>query len=357
MKLYLKKEFFSEKEILLLEHENFKATAFKYSTGVEALKVENEKGYFIILPYQGQQIWRAGFLGRELVMKTKFSEPVPTKEYLKTYGGFLLHCGFCAFGCPQADDNHPQHGETPNGDFKDAYIEINDDYIAVGGKYDYDVSFTKNYTFTPECRLYKDDTVLKVNINLENRRADPMEYMYLCHINFRPIDGAKLIYSANDKNFKVYKSIGANVPKERAEKLKAYMDAVEKNPGLHHDVGGDSQIYNPEICFGINDYKGDENNRAYTLQYAGDGASYVSHPVDILPYGIRWISRTGDEDSMGMVLPATGEHLGYSHAKRNGQVKILGGYETLNFTIEAGWISKECADLIKEKIEKIKEEA
>lgn len=347
MRINLKKSFFSEKEFVIAEENGMKAVLFRYQTGVEAIRVENEKGYFIILPYQGQQIWRANFLGKELVMKTKFSEPVPTTEYLKTYGGFLLHCGFNAFGVPQKDDNHPQHGETPNGEFKTAYIDITEDYIAVGGSYFYDVSFTKNYTFTPECRLYKNDTVLKININLENRRNSPMEYMYLCHINFRPIDGAELIYSADYNNIKIFK------PENPEEKLRTYMEKVEKNPEIHHKVGAEGQVYNPEICFGINGYKGDENNTAYTLQYTENGASYVSHPVDILPVGIRWISRTGDEDSMGMVLPATAEHLGYMNAKRNGQIKILEPLGKLSFTIEAGWLEKTDADKVKEKIEEI----
>lgn len=355
MRINLQKEFFKEKEYELVSNGSMRAVAFRYSTGVEALRVENTRGYFIILPFQGQQIWRACFDGRDLVMKTKFDEPVPTEEYLKTYGGFLLHCGLCAFGVPQEGDNHPLHGETPNAPYRKAYIECGDNYIAVGGSVEYNVSFTRNYIFSPECRLYDGDTVLKITAEIENRRAEPMEYMYLCHINFRPIDGARLIYSADyDKDsIKVFKRIGDNVPKQQANELMAYMDAVQENPSLHHTVGGTGQIYNPEICFAIK-YKGDEQNRAYTLQYDEDGACYVSHPTDVLPLGIRWIARTGDEDSMGMVLPATGEHLGYSNAKQKGQVKILPPNGKISFMIEAGYLEKERADKIKDKIEKIK---
>lgn len=352
VRITLQKEFFKEKEYELLSNGSMKVTAFCYSTGVEALKVENKRGYFIILPFQGQQIWRACFDGHDLVMKTKFDEPVPTTDYLKTYGGFLLHCGVCAFGVPQADDNHPLHGETPNVPYRKAYIDCGENYIAVGGNFDYDVSFTKNYTFSPECRLYEDDTVLKVFVELENRRTEPMEYMYLCHINFRPINGAELIYTADyDKeHIKVFKRIGDNVPPEQAKALRAYMDAVQENPSLHHKVGAEGQLYDPEICFAIR-YKGDEEGRAYTMQYTENGACYVSHPTDILPTGIRWIARTGDEDSMGMVLPATGEHLGYQNAKRRGEVKILPGNAKLRFMIEAGYLEKERADERKKTIE------
>ena len=341
MRIHIKKEFFTDREFVFFEDGQRKVTFFRYSTGVEAVKVENSKGYFIILPFQGQQIWRASFLGHDLVMRTKREEPIPTLEYLKTYGGFLLHCGISAFGSPGEGDKHPQHGETPNIPYQNAYIDCESDYIAVGGYLDYDISFVRNYTFHPECRLYDDDTVLKLHVELENRRRSPMEYMYLCHINFRPFDGARLMYSApyDKEHVKIHKIVSPDLPEEHAHALSAYMDAVEENPSLHHAIGAPGQIYDPEICFTIR-YEGDEENRAYTLQRTDDGACYVSHPVDILPYGIRWMSRTGDEDSCGMVLPATAEHFGYSYAKKNGQIKVLGGYETLQFVMEAGYLDE-----------------
>jgi len=351
MRIFLKKEFFTDKEFVFLQNGQFKVSFFKYSTGVEAIRVENSKGYFIILPFQGQQIWRAGFLGKELVMKTKFEEPVPTLEYLKTYGAFLLHCGIRAFGVPGKEDTHVQHGEIPNAPYQNAFIECTEDYVAVGGSLDYDISFTCNYTFRPECRLYQDDTVLKIHVQLENRRHTPMEYMYLCHINFRPVDGARLMYSADydGEHIKVHKVVGANMPKEDADRLLDYMNSVQEKPSLHHEIGGEGQCYNPEICFTIM-YQGDEDNRAYTLQADEEGACYVSHPVDVLPYAIRWMSRTGDEDSCGMVLPATAEHFGYTYAKNHGQIKVLGALETLDFDMEAGYLEQERArKLIQEK--------
>ena len=351
MRIYLKKSLFEEKEYLLLDNNGMRVVAFKYSTGVEALRVENEKGYFIILPFQGQQIWRAHFCGKDLVMKTKFSEPVPTLEYLKTYGGFLLHCGINNTGSPAPDEKpYPQHGEIPNAEYKTAYIDVEDDYISVGGELTYDVSFIKSYTFSPECRLYRNDSVLKVRVTLENRRHYPMEYMYLCHINYRPIDNAELIYSAN--SVKAVRGDYSALPEEQREKLLDYIGRVEKDYTIHHKVGAEGQVYDPELCFLI-DYKSDENDRTYTLQYAEDGACYVSHDTKILPVGVRWISRTLDEDSMGMILPSTSEHLGYKNAKEKGQVKILGPMEKVEFFIEAGWLSKNEADEVKEKIKKL----
>ena len=129
-----------------------------------------------------------------------------------------------------------------------------------------------------------------------------------------------------------YKNKFSNLVK-MAKEVKVKMPTFKtssliENPEIMNNVGAEGQSYDPEICFRLK-YKGDENNRAYTMQYTNDGAEFVNHPVDALPDAIRWISRTLNEDSMGMVLPCTAEHLGYTHAKNNGQIKILPPNETL----------------------------
>lgn len=358
MRINIVKNMFSDRELTLLEYNKMRVIAFKYSTGVEALKVENEKGYFIILPFQGQQIWRANFCGIDLQMKTTFKEPVPTKEYLETYGGFLLHCGINAFGVPSAKDSHPQHGEIPNACYDNAYIECgcdeNGDYVSVGGKLLFNKSFVKSYCFSPNCKLYSDGTVLNINVEIENMRSYPMEYMYLCHINFRPIDGAELVYSVpyDNKHIKIYDSVGDDIEEPRRTQLIEYMNVLEKDPSVMNKVGGEEQTYDPEICFRLR-YLGDSNKRAYTMQCMNEGAFYVSHPIDALPDAIRWISRTKHEDSMGMVLPCTAEHLGYTHAKDNGQIKVLPPNGKISFNIEAGYINKIKEEEVKKKINEI----
>lgn len=318
MRIYLKKEFFGDREFVLIKNGKMRVTAFRYSTGVEALKVENTKGYFIILPFKGQQIWRLHFCGKDLHMKTMMEEPQQSMEYLETYGAFLLHCGVTGMGKPGKDDTHAQHGELPNADYKMAYVECDEDYIEIGGKYDYDKSFVRNYSFSPACRLYEDASVLQIRVTLENRRNKPMEYMYLCHINFRPFDGAEIVDSSDYKE--------------------------------EYKVGeGDQSIYEPEACFSVA-YKSDENHRAYTLQCTENGACYVNHPADVLPYGVRWISRTGNEDSMGMVLPATAEPNGYTYAKKHGQIKSIDGNGRLEFWIETGYIESKDLEFLRQKI-------
>lgn len=349
MKINLEKSFFSETKKDFISYGNFKINAFKYKSGIEALEVENSKCSFIFTPFKGQQIWHFKVDGKEISMQTTVKEPQNTMVYLENYGGFLYHCGVISFGAPDAA--HPHHGEIPNAEYDSAYISCGEDengkYICLGGELNHNTAFVRKYKFMPEIKLYENSSVFKINVCLENMRSYPMEYMYLCHINFRPFDGAELIYSAkqDSNHIKVYKSNGS-------KQLMEYMDRLEKDPKIMNTVGDMGQCYDPEICFGIK-YETDENNRAYTMQYTPSGACFVSHPADILSNGVRWISRTNNEDAMGMILPATAEHIGYENAKNNGQLKILEANETLEFYIEAGYVDKDEADKIKEKINNI----
>ncbi len=354
MRINLKKTFFGDREFVIAETEKMKATAFRYSTGIEALKIENSKGYIIVLPFRGQQIWRANFLGRELVMKTSFSEPTTSDIYLQTYGGFLLHCGATAMGGPGEGDTHPQHGELPNIDYNSAYLECGEDYMALGGCVEYNVSFVKHYAFSPVCRLDADSTVIKVDAVLENKRHRPMEYMYLCHINFNTLEHSELMYSADYKNVTVHKGAWADTPEKQAEKLLEFQDKLEKNPELHHKTGVEGETYDPEITFTIKDYRADENGWGHTIQYSSEGAYYAAHRIDTMPYVIRWIARSEDEDATAMALPATAEHFGYNYAKEHNQMKILEPMESVKFSVEVGWLNKEEADKMKDKIEELK---
>jgi len=358
-KFFINPSMFEEKEKLILDNGAMKAYAFKYSTGVCAIRVENEKGYFILLPYQGQQIWRAKFLGKSLAMKSMFAEPIATTVFLESYGPFYMHCGVRAMGVCGPEDTHQPHGELPVAEYKNAWLISGEDekgaYIAVSGEYIGKKAFNYNYRFVPQCRLYAGETVLHVSVHLENLRTKPMTYMYLGHANFRPVDGSELCYSAkyDSDHIKVHKIIGADVPKEIAEPLADYMDKLEKDPALHHKIGAPHQYYDPEICFTVY-YEGDENGMAHTMQRMPDGmAFYVTHPVEALPIGIRWMAKTGDEESLGMVLPATAEHLGFTHAKNNGQLKTLAAGAELNFDITLGLLDAAEAEAVAQKIEKI----
>ena len=125
--LHLSPVFFAERERVLVEHGALTASAFRYDSGVAALRLKNELGELVMLPFQGQQIWSATFGGRDLTMKSMFSQPTATRSYLENYGGFLLHCGATAMGVPAGADTHPLHGELPNAPYQKAWLVAGED--------------------------------------------------------------------------------------------------------------------------------------------------------------------------------------------------------------------------------------
>jgi hypothetical protein len=181
MNLY--KSLFSEKEKAVLQYNKLTASVYLFPSGVHGLRISNSKGELVILPFQGQQIWSARFCGKDLAMKSTIAYPLPTTEFFKTYGGFLLHCGATGMGNPSENDNHPIHGELPNIPYEQAYIGFGEDerghYMVAGGKTEYNIAFGTHYSAEPEIKLYEDSTVAEVSMKLTNLRSQPMEYMYL----------------------------------------------------------------------------------------------------------------------------------------------------------------------------------
>ncbi len=62
----------------------------------------------------------------------------------------------------------------------------------------------------------------------------------------------------------------------------------------------------------------------HVQQRRPDGTGdFVSHLPRELPYAVRWLTRTPDQDALGLILPATGSPDGRAAAKRNGQFALI----------------------------------
>ena len=266
--LHLTPAFFSERERVLVEHGPLTASAFRYDSGVAALRLKNELGELVMLPFQGQQIWSATFGGRDLTMKSMFSQPTATRSYLENYGGFLLHCGATAMGVPTGADTHPLHGELPNAPYQKAWLVAGEDergaYLALSGEYEHTVAFNDHYVARPEVRLYAGSSVFSVSISITNLKNTPMNLMYLAHINFRPVDNGRLIYSApcTPEHARVRRSIPSHVhpPAGYAE----FLDELAEHPEKHNVLTPDL-AFDPEVVFFL-DYLADPAGWAHSLQ-------------------------------------------------------------------------------------------
>jgi hypothetical protein len=313
----------------------------------------------VILPYMGMQIWCAKFCDKNLTMKSIFEEPLATTKYGDNYGAFLLHCGLTNLGCAAEGEDYPLHGELPFACYQEAYVGVGRDtageYLGIGGTYQYKNSQEYNYAYKPELRLYRDKSVAEMHITIENRRTvNPLNYMFMCHINWLAVEGSRIIYSApKDKDhITVYPTI-LGEESERARAIAAYGEKLAANPTLGDVLDSKTQVYDPEMCINYT-YKADEQGWAHAMQVRPDGdACYVTFRTAELPYALRWVCRTGDEDGLGIALPSTGNHLGTRHQKEHYLYNTLPpqGIGTLRFNF--GYLPKEEAEKMERKINTI----
>jgi hypothetical protein len=327
----------------LVSHGELSAVTFTYPGGVAGLRLVNSRGAIVVLPWQGQQVWDAAFDGRTLTMKSMFDRPRPTREYLATYGAFLLHCGATAMGVPSAarGDTHPLHGELPNAPYDAAFVAAGTDdrgrYLAVGGEYRHTLAFTCNYAARPLVKLREGSAMFSISMRIENLKRTPMDLMYLAHVNFRPLDGGRLVYSAPCTT-KTIRVRGAPthipVPAGHAE----FLRELARDPG-RHNVLSPGMAYDPEAVLYV-DYLADGRGWAHSMMVHPDGyASCIRHKPSQLRHGVRWISRTADQDCLGIVLPATAEPEGYAAEKAKGNVGSLAGGSSVVFELEAGLLT------------------
>ena len=353
-KIHLTTAMFSPRERVLIEAGPLTASTFQFERGVQGLRFQNGAGELVLLPFQGQQIWSASFGGRNITMKSMFSEPNPTRDYLSTYGGFLLHCGATAMGVPSKEDTHPVHGELPNAPYQQAWVEVGEDdggqYLALGGEYQHTVAFSFNYVAHPLVKLYAGAQRCQIGMTVTNLKRTPMEFMYMAHVNFCPVDNGRLVYSAHctPETVTVRKSIPSHVRPTPA--YIAYLKELAQHPERHNLLVPEL-AFDPEVVLNIN-YLADAEGWAHSLQIHPDGnADYIRHRPAQLDKGVRWICRTPDQDALGLVLPSTAEAEGYTAEKAKGNVKIIGPQASFTCEMEAGVLDVAGTATMEQKIQ------
>ncbi|MDC9824578.1 DUF4432 family protein [Devosia sp. ZB163] len=317
---------FEARERQLAELGALRASVFRYASGVAAVRIANADGEIVVLPYHGQQIWDATFYGRRLTMRSVFDEPVASTEFLRNYGAFLVHCGASAMGNVGPNDKHAPHGELPNAAYEAARLVLGSDdagaYVEVSGKHVQRVAFGLHYEFEPVLRVRERGGRIELDLTVTNRRSKPMELMYLAHVNFRPVDGARLVDAV--PNTPEHFRVRTHMPGYRLadQSYHDLMARFQDDPASHRTIVAGRRI-DPELVAGM-DYPAGADGWAHTLQLLPDGtADFISHRPSELDKGVRWMSRNGDEDALGPFLPATAEADGREAELAKGNVKFI----------------------------------
>lgn len=353
MKIELQENMFVEKEKLFLEDGELKASLFRYKSGVCAVRLENQYGYIVVLPYQGQMVWDAVFHGRSLKMKNAFEIPRFRKEFRDTYGCYVMHCGALTMGCPSVEDNHAHHGELPYVTYDEAEIISDEDdkgkFIAVTGIYEYNKAFGDHYAARPMAKLYAGSTLIDIVMEVENLAHSPMDLMYMCHVNNAPEVGAKIYQTLPWNADHMIARVSIPQYNEVDPKFMELLDRVQKNVEVTRVIGAED-VYDPEIVLFLRDPIKDENGFVHYLYVHNDGsADYTTYNADILNRGVRWMVNHKDWQSMGMVLPSTAEPEGYLAEKAKGNVRKLEGKGKFTSVVTAGYLTPE--EAVKKKLQ------
>jgi hypothetical protein len=343
-RIFLQKSCFGEKERSLCETGRMKASSFSYGSGVEALRLESPRGHIIALPYQGQQIWDAVFDGRRLTMSNFFAEPRPSTNLLDSYGAFLFHCGALRMGSPSPEDKHPLHGELPAAPYDEAWLLFGEDergeYLGLTGSYTYVKAFGDKYRATPTIKLYEKETVLGIDMTIENLAHSPMDLMYMCHVNFLPAENGEIVQAAgwNQDDMVVRSSIPAHVTP--TPRFLSFLDSLKKDPGVTRNIRPADE-YNPEIVFYIRNLKADSDGATHMIQKHADGSSdYIGYDLRALDHTVRWILKHEDQKVMGMALPSTCDPEGFTAEKRKGNLRSIPGMGKASFSVRAGYLDE-----------------
>ena len=334
---------------------SLRAEAFRYASGVEALRLLTPRAEVVVLPFHGQQVWRAAFEGRELAMASMFDEPVPTESYLATYGAFFLHCGITRMGPPSPEDPHPLHGELPLGRYETADLVIDEGAARIGlrGVFRHRIAFTVNYEAVSEIGLGAEETAIDVAINVTNRRpAAPLELMYLGHANFRPVDHGRLVYAARytPEDVAVRRSIPPHI--SPGPGYAAFLADLARDPARHH-VLDPGLPFDPEVVFTLSMIP-DDTGWTHAMQVHPDGrADVISYDMATLPLAIRWICRTGDQRGLGIALPSTAGVEGHAAEQAAGRIVEVPPLGQWNARMRMGALDAGAAAAMEARIDRL----
>lgn len=341
--LQLHKSFFRAQPLEIIHAAGCSAEIFIYDTGIEAVKLKNQRGYLIILPYYGQIIWQAVFDGVDLTMQSHFRAPRPASDIVGTYGCFMFHSGLLRNGNPGAEDTHALHGEMPVAPMDSARIEtgIDDEgpWLALVSEREYLMGFGDHYRAQPRVTMRPDSAQFEIRMEVENLSQNPMELMYMCHANFAYVEGAELIqptsFTAADTVIRT--SIPGLVKADEA-----YLQRLARLARDPRDTAVVSAALqpDPELVFSLKNLRMAADGRVHTLlRRPGGDAFMVQYDPAEFSHLLRWILANAMQKVCAFAMPATCGVEGYHAEQRAGNVRTLAGGDSAQFTVKLGYLT------------------
>lgn len=332
--IHLSHDLFSEKSFTIYQDEHFVVSTFRYASGVEGMKIDNEKGYLIVLPYMGLIIWDAVFEGISLKMKDMFTQPLPAGEIADTYGCFQFSSGLLGSGTPAPEDHYQLHGEFPTSPMEHAYLTLNGDTIGVHAEHEYVKGFGNHYLAHPSVVLRSDSGLFDINLEVTNlSKYQPMPLQYMCHMNYVYIPGGHMEQNIPDEAFTLRATIPSHV--HPTKEWLAYNDELKESGKLINDLN-EPDRYDPEIVFFSNNL-GHYSPTAEFRMCQNDGHTFLTRfRTSEFPIATRWILYNPDQQVAAFVLPGTSTPEGREAARKAGTLIELQPMSSRNFHVTTG---------------------
>ncbi|MCF6165042.1 hypothetical protein LROSL1_1298 [Furfurilactobacillus rossiae] len=333
-KFRLYRDSFKEQPRVLIENDEFTISSFKYSSGVEALKVRNSRGYLTFLPFEGLMIWEAVFDGLDLKMKNTFKQPYPGKQITDSYGSFQFHSGLLASGNPGPEDDHYAHGEFPLTPMDSSFVYVDEDTVTISSQVEYVKGFGDHYFANPSVTLKKGSALFDIKMFVKNlSECQEMPLQYLTHINYKFVKGAKITQNIPDRAFELRTSIPDHI--HPTKEWLAFTDKVAKSGELINELD-DPNHFDPEIVFFGDKLNEFVDDAVFEMTMDEKHTVKVAFNTKQFPDVTRWLMANPDLQVAAFALPATSRTEGRTAAKKKGTLIMLKPQESRSFKVTTG---------------------
>jgi hypothetical protein len=346
--IHLKKGFFGDVPHAIFRNGAFQVELFRYATGIEAIRVSQDRGHVVLLPYCGMMVWDAVFDGVPLKLDTPFTAPRPAADIVGTYGCFMYHSGLLRNGNPGPGDTHALHGEMPLAPMDLARIEAGEDaqgpWLAIVGERDYLMGFGDHYRACPRVLLRPGATTFEIAMDVANLGPDPMDLMYMCHANFAFVDGGQILQPARfDRHDTVVRTSVPAIVKSDPGYLQR-IAAMAEDPSSTERLDA-SRCYDPEFVFYIRHLRPAADGLVHVmLRRPGGDAFVVVYAPEPFSHLVRWILANPKQKVCAFAMPATCGVEGHRAEAEQGHVRTLQGGQTAHFSIRLGYLDAAAAE-------------
>ena len=335
--LDLPRELFERTPRVVCESPEWTVTARRYRTGVESLSIRNSRGHVEVLPFLGQIVWDAEFDGQSLRMTSMFEEPRQVRSIADTYGCFAFHSGLLAAGCPSPEDDHELHGEFACAEMDSTELVLTEDAITIRSTHEYVRGFGHHYRAVPSLTLRAGSALFDIDLEVTNLSAHaPMPLQYMCHLNYRFLEGARMTQPLPAGAFRLRDSVPAHVtPSPHWEEINRRLrDGV-----IDADSLQDAGEFDPEIVHFADDLPSDAGPLTFRMANSEHFEFVTRFDPAQFPTATRWILSNPDQQVAAFVLPATSRPEGRLAAQQRGTLIQLPAGDSTQFTVTTGLVA------------------